>query len=148
PLMVFVRDRDIEVQLGPIRELRSRTDGPLEFSLSLAGATTVAELKAAAVEAGGNIPLASLEPAANTNVAGTDAPVGRFAPDAIPSGFVENAGVVFFVPKDKAVDVDTSMKGVADPFRNKGKFYASTSLHAQGRTVLSMPGDQYSALHL
>jgi hypothetical protein len=148
PLMIFVRDDTIEIQLGTIHEVRIKTEAPFELSLGLSGAAQLSNLKVAALETGGNVPLPSLEQRTNTTTEGKDAAVGRFAAGAVPSGFVENAGVVFYIPEGHAVDIGTSMTGLADPFRKKSKFYMSSSTKTQGRTVLDIAGDQYSALHL
>lgn len=148
PLMILVRDDTIEIQLGTIHEVRTKTEAPFQLSLGLTGAAQLSSLKVAALETGGNVPLPALEQQANTTTEGKDAKVGRFAVGAVPAGFVEDSGVVFYVPKGQAVDVGTSMAGLADPFRKKTKFYMSSSTKTQGRTVLDIAGDQYSALHL
>src|SRR5262249_1396124 len=60
--------------------------------------------------------------------------------DGVPFFFSHGAG--------QAMDVSASLRGVADPFKNKANFFQESTVNANGRVVLAAPGDQYAALHL
>jgi hypothetical protein len=108
----------------------------LAFALAL-------PLAAPAEEANRYLPLPGLTNCAN-------AAASAFAPDAPAAGPREIGGVPFVLlgGPTNAVDVSSSMRGLAEPFRNKAAFFSARSLKQFGRCALNVPTNQYAALHL
>ena len=69
--------------------------------------------------------------------------------EPLPKGLNSFRGVPFlFSDKGWAADVSKSMSGLKEPIRVKYTYLHQNGTNANGRIVLPVPGDQYSALHL
>lgn len=77
-------------------------------------------------------------------------PASAFLAGTLPGGLREINGIPFVLSADptNAVDVSVSMKGLAEPFRNKTAFFSARSRQQHGRCTLDVPTNQYAALHL
>ena len=148
PITVMVRKDVLEVSLQDVSEARTLT--PEQFGpalcVNLARGTAIRNLRVIPLTNPLLLPLHALRTQTNVTVAIDNASP---SPSEIQKDVSSIGGVPFcFTPGPmNAVDVAQSMAGLKDPTRNKN-FNLSTSRSTNGRTVLTAPGDQYSALHL
>lgn len=150
PLLVVVGRKTVEVFFGGFESIRPRVDNqPIDLGFSLSGGAQLQNLKVIELPKSDLMPIVVAAQRVNVAVSGNQATVAKIDAASLPSGLKEVDGVPFYFATGdlNALDVATSMADVKEPFRNKSFFFGPSG-NKLGRVAMSVPGDQYSALHV
>lgn len=150
PLLALVGKQSVEVYVGKFAERRERSiDQPVDLVFALISGARLQNLKVVDLPASNYAPLVAATRLANMDATDKKSATGGIDKASLPQGLTTIDGVPFYFAdgENNALDVAASMANIKDPFRNKS-FFFSTGTIANGRLVLSAPGEQYSALHL